>query len=224
MPVSPTLLLIELHGTTPSGTQRALTQAGYLLLQAEPQDAVTAYQQHLPDLVLLDLSHPEALQAVQNIRKTSNVPLLTHSLQPSLHTKVQALDAGADDCLDRHCPPVELLARLRAQLRRNVPALPSDVQAAGLNLNLESREVHFGQERIQVTSKEFELLELFARSPGRVFSRGEIERRIWPDYQGDSNVIDVYIGYLRRKLEQAGAPGLLRTKRGLGYGLLDEDI
>src|SRR5690606_14618254 len=113
----------------------------------------------------------------------------------------------------------ELLARVRAHLRRVNPAV-TGVQTCALPIfNLEGREVFRDGRRIELSAKEFELLELFARNPGKVFNRFEIEEKVWPEYTGGSNVVDVYVGYLRRKLEGEGERRLIRTVRGAGYVL-----
>ena len=116
----------------------------------------------------------------------------------------------------------ELLARVRAHLRRVNPAVTGEVRVADLVMNLDGREIFRGGRRVELSAKEFELLELLARNPGKVFSRFEIEEKVWPEYTGGSNVVDVYIGYLRRKLEESGERRLIHTVRGVGYVLREE--
>jgi DNA-binding response OmpR family regulator len=107
-------------------------------------------------------------------------------------------------------------------LRRVNPAVTGEVRVADLVMNLDGREVFRDGRRIELSAKEFELLELFARNPGKVFNRFEIEEKVWPEYTGGSNVVDVYVGYLRRKLERDGERRLIHTVRGVGYVLREE--
>lgn len=187
-------------------------------------DGVTGlsnYREFSPDLVVLDLMLPvlDGLEVAQRIRKTSNTPIILLTAKDSVEDKVTGLDAGADDYLVKPFSVEELLARVRAQLRRVNPAVTGEVRVMDLVMNLDGREVFRDGRRIELSAKEFELLELFARNPGKVFSRYEIEEKVWPEYTGGSNVVDVYVGYLRRKLEGEGEQRLIHTVRGVGYVL-----
>ncbi len=177
-----------------------------------------------PNLVVLDLMLPvmDGLEVARRIRKTSNVPILILTAKDRVEDRVEGLDAGADDYLVKPFSIEELLARIRAHLRRVTPAITGEIRVADLIVNLEGREVHRGGRRIEFSNKEFELLELLAKSPGKVFSRFEIEEKVWPGYQGGSNVVDVYIGYLRKKLEGTGERRLIHTVRGVGYVLRED--
>ncbi len=164
----------------------------------------------------------DGLEVARRIRKTSNIPILILTAKDAVTDKVEGLDAGADDYLVKPFSIEELLARVRAHLRRVTPAITGEIRVADLIINLEGREVFRGGRRIELSNKEFELLELLARSPGKVFSRFEIEEKVWPGYQGGSNVVDVYIGYLRKKLEAEGERRLIHTVRGVGYVLRED--
>lgn len=175
-------------------------------------------------LVVLDLMLPvlDGLEVARRIRKTSNTPIIILTAKDSVDDKVTGLDSGADDYLVKPFSIEELLARVRAHLRRVNPAVTGEVRVADLVMNLDGREVFRDGRRIELSAKEFELLELFARNPGKVFNRFEIEEKVWPEYTGGSNVVDVYVGYLRRKLEGEGERRLIHTVRGVGYVLREE--
>jgi DNA-binding response OmpR family regulator len=192
-----------------------------LELNAEGYDTEVAFD---PDLLILDLMLPvlDGLEVARRVRKTSNTPIIILTAKDSINDKVEGLDAGADDYLVKPFSIEELLARVRAHLRRVNPAVTGEVRVADLVMNLDGREVFRGGRRVELSAKEFELLELLARNPGKVFSRFEIEEKVWPEYTGGSNVVDVYIGYLRRKLEEGGERRLIHTVRGVGYVLREE--
>lgn len=177
-----------------------------------------------PNLVVMDLMLPvmDGLEVARRVRKTSNVPIVILTAKDRVEDKVEGLDAGADDYLVKPFSIEELLARIRAHLRRVTPAITGEIRVSDLIINLEGREVYRGGRRIEFSNKEFELLELLAKSPGKVFSRFEIEEKVWPGYQGGSNVVDVYIGYLRKKLEGTGERRLIHTVRGVGYVLRED--
>ncbi len=190
-------------------------------------DGVTGlsrFREISPDLVVLDLMLPvlDGLEVASRIRKTSNTPIIILTAKDGIQDKVEGLDAGADDYLIKPFSIEELLARVRAHLRRVNPAVTGEVRVADLVMNLDGREIFRGGRRVELSAKEFELLELLARNPGKVFSRFEIEEKVWPEYTGGSNVVDVYIGYLRRKLEEGGERRLIHTVRGVGYVLREE--
>lgn len=190
-------------------------------------DGVTGlskFREVSPDLVVLDLMLPvlDGLEVARRIRKTSNTPIIILTAKDSIQDKVEGLDSGADDYLIKPFSIEELLARVRAHLRRVNPAVTGEVRVADLVMNLDGREIFRGGRRVELSAKEFELLELLARNPGKVFSRFEIEEKVWPEYTGGSNVVDVYIGYLRRKLEEGGERRLVHTVRGVGYVLREE--
>ena len=204
-----------------------------LELQAEKYSTIVTYdgvtglskfRELNPDLVVLDLMLPvlDGLEVARRIRKTSNTPIIILTAKDGVEDKVTGLDSGADDYLVKPFSIEELLARVRAHLRRVNPAVTGDVRVADIVMNLDGRESFRDGRRIDLSAKEFELLELLARNPGKVFNRFEIEEKVWPEYTGGSNVVDVYIGYLRRKLEGEAERRLIHTVRGVGYVLREE--
>ncbi|MDE0099190.1 MAG: response regulator transcription factor [Truepera sp.] len=204
-----------------------------LELQAESYGTIVTYdgvtglskfREFSPDLVVLDLMLPVlgGLEVARRIRKTSNTPIIILTAKDSVEDKVTGLDSGADDYLVKPFSIEELLARVRAHLRRVNPAITGEIRVVDLVMNLDGREVFRDGRRIDLSAKEFELLELFARNPGKVFNRFDIEEKVWPQYTGGSNVVDVYVGYLRRKLEGEGERRLIHTVRGVGYVLREE--
>ncbi|MER6083587.1 response regulator transcription factor [Streptomyces sp. NPDC001833] len=184
-----------------------------------------------PDLVLMDVEMPglDGLAATRRIRASgSTVPILMITGRNAVGDRIVALDNGADGYLAKPFAAEELLARVRALLRRS-PRREAGTEAGGgdrflgfgdVSMDLRSRTVHRGEQAIDLTRTEYALLEFLLRQPGRVFSREKILRDVWGfDFAPTSNTLDVYIMYLRRKLESRGEPRLIHTVRGLGYTL-----
>lgn len=223
---TPQILVIEDEKDIARFIELELQAEGYRTDVA--YDGITGlsrFRESPPNLVVLDLMLPvmDGIEVARRIRKTSNVPILILTAKDRVEDKVEGLDAGADDYLAKPFSIEELLARIRAHLRRVTPAITGEIRVADLIINLEGREVYRSGRRIDLSNKEFELLELLAKSPGKVFSRFEIEEKVWPGYQGGSNVVDVYIGYLRKKLEGlAFERRLIHTVRGVGYVLRED--
>ncbi|MFZ9850896.1 MAG: response regulator transcription factor [Vulcanococcus sp.] len=182
------------------------------------------------DLVLLDWGLPDfsGVELCRRLRQTLNpTPVLMLTAHDDVQERVEALDAGADDYLTKPFSLEELLARVRARLRRALPAAaPSQIlQVADLSLDPASHEVRRGNETINLTAKEFDLLYLLIREPERVQARGAILQAVWGEHWvGDDNILDVYIRALRRKIERAGAPTLIQTVRGVGFMLRVGDL
>ena len=223
---TPQILVIEDEKDIARFIELELQAEGYRTDVA--YDGITGlsrFRESPPNLVVLDLMLPvmDGIEVARRFRKTSNVPILILTAKDRVEDKVEGLDAGADDYLAKPFSIEELLARIRAHLRRVTPAITGEIRVADLIINLEGREVYRSGRRIDLSNKEFELLELLAKSPGKVFSRFEIEEKVWPGYQGGSNVVDVYIGYLRKKLEGlAFERRLIHTVRGVGYVLRED--
>jgi DNA-binding response OmpR family regulator len=177
-----------------------------------------------PDAVVLDLGLPvlDGVDVCRRLRADGDVPILMLTARESLEARVEGLDSGADDYLVKPFERAELLARLRALLRRRPPRGSAFMIVGDLRLNPGSREVYRGERRIELTSREFELLEHMMRNERLVVSREALLDEVW-DYHpyAETNTIDVFVSNLRRKLEAGGEPRLLHTVRGAGYVLRD---
>jgi len=202
---------------------RALAYEGYQVEVADAGAAALADAlKSPPDLVVLDVMMPglDGLEVCRRLRAGGDVPVLMLTARDGVGDRVQGLDAGADDYLAKPFALEELLARLRALLRRREAAAPTVLRFADLSLDTASRQASRGARAIELTTKEFELLALFMRHPRRVLTRNAIMEQIWGyDFDGESNVIEVYAGRLRQKLEADGEPRLIHTIRHAGYVL-----
>jgi two-component system response regulator MprA len=178
------------------------------------------------DALLLDVSMPrlDGLETCRRLRRDGNaLPVLMLTARDAVSDRVAGLDAGADDYVVKPFALEELLARLRALLRRVSPAETDVLRFADLTLDPGTRQVERGGDPIELTRTEFALLELFLRNPRQVLTRSVIFERVWGyDFGFGSNSLDVYIGYLRRKTEQGGKSRLIQTIRGVGYALREQ--
>jgi len=203
--------------------ERALRREGYDVgLAQDGEAALRCVAERAPDAIILDVAMPrlDGLSVCRRLRSDGNhVPILVLTARHSLGDRVAGLDAGADDYVVKPFALEELLARLRALLRRAAPANGSDALAlGGLELDPRARTVTRAGHAIELTRTEYELLELFLRNQGQVLTRELIFDRVWGyDFGNTSNSLDVYIGYLRRKTELEGLPRLIHTVRGVGY-------
>ena len=184
-------------------------------------EALLAIRQEKPELVILDWMLPDlsGVEVCQRLRSTGlGVPVLMLTGRDAVADRVEALDAGADDYLVKPFSIEELLARLRALARRGTSSEPGLLQIDDLVLNTASHEVSRGGSAIHLSLTEFSLLRELMREPGRVQSREQLLHSVWGEgFIGDSNVLDVYVRYLRRKLEPEGQPTLIQTVRGVGF-------
>lgn len=202
---------------------RALRREGCeVAIAQDGEAALESVADQSPDAIILDVSMPklDGLSVCRRLRREGNqVPILVLTARHSLGDRVAGLDAGADDYVVKPFALEELLARLRALLRRATPVDGSDVLALDdLTLDPRARTVARAGRPIDLTRTEYELLELFVRNPGQVLTRDLIFDRVWGyDFGNTSNSLDVYIGYLRRKTELEGRPRLIHTVRGVGY-------
>jgi two-component system response regulator MprA len=194
----------------------------------EAEDGADALAQHTAspaDAIVLDLLMPEVggLEVCRSLRRRNDpVPVLVVTARDAVDDRIEGLDAGADDYLVKPFAIEELRARVRALLRRT-GAGDETLRYADVSLDPATREVYRGERRLQLTRTEFNLLELFMRNPKQVLTRSQIYERVWGyDFGATSNALWVYIGYLRRKLEENGEPRLLHTVRGVGYALREE--
>jgi DNA-binding response OmpR family regulator len=175
-----------------------------------------------PGLIILDIMLPgiDGLEVCRQVRRQSDVPIIMLTAKDAIPDRVAGLEAGADDYLVKPFAFDELVARIRALLRRHRPTTSAELRFAGLRLNPATREVYRGNRPIDLTAKEYDLLELFMRHPRQVLTRDAIYEQVWGyDFGGESNIIEVYIRYLRSKLEADGEPRLIQTVRGVGYAL-----
>ena len=165
----------------------------------------------------------DGLEVCEELRRTgSRLPVLMLTARAEVENRVAGLDAGADDYLTKPFALEELLARLRALLRRSSDGSGETLRFADLELDPRTREVHRAGDPIELTRTEFSLLELFLLNPRQVLTRSLIFERVWGyDFGAGSNSLDVYVGYLRRKTEAGGKPRLIQTVRGVGYALRD---
>jgi len=184
--------------------------------------ALKAFREEQPDLIVLDVSMPppDGFEVCRRIRETSTVPILMLTVKDATLDKVRALDLGADDYLTKPFDHLELLARLRALGRRTGGSRQPVLEVGGLRLDPAARHVWRGETPIELTPKEFALLEALMRRPGQPLSRLELLESSWDDeYENRSNVVDVYVGYLRDKVDRPFSTSSIETVRGVGYRL-----
>src|SRR5215510_1766794 len=221
------ILVVDDERAVRDSLRRALELEGYSVDLAEDgENALRRLSvEPAPDAVILDVLMPGAdgLEVCRRLRAAGmEVPVLMLTARAEVDSRVAGLDAGADDYLPKPFALAELLARLRALLRRaaNGDETADVLRFSDLELDLGTREVRRGDSAIDLTRTEFALLELFLRNPRQVLTRSIIFERVWGyDFGPTSNSLDVYIGYLRRKTEEGGAPRLIHTIRGVGYAL-----
>jgi len=221
------VLIAEDDRSVRQSLQRALRFEGYdISLAVDGAEALEAIQDDRPDALILDIMMPyvDGLSVCRRIRaKNDDLPILMLTARHEISDRVAGLDAGADDYLVKPFALDELLARLRALLRRTAPEdLGGSLTFADLTLDPETRRVERAGRPMELTKTEFDLLELLMLNSGIVLTREVIYERIWGyDFGTSSNSLDVYIGYLRRKTEAEGEPRLIHTVRGVGYALRD---
>ncbi len=207
--------------------RRVLTYEGYIVDTAMTGMAgITLATEQAPDLVILDLMLPkmDGLEVCERLQKIGNQPILMLTAKDTLQDRVDGLDAGADDYMVKPFEIEELLARIRALLRRTVVDRIKVLEFEDLSLDSASRKAYRGDREIVLTAKEYALLDLFLRHPRQVMTREAIFDRVWDyDFGGESNVLDVYIRYLRQKLEEDGEQRLIYTVRGVGYVLREPE-
>jgi two-component system response regulator MprA len=221
--MSPRVLVVDDDEKITSFLRRALAYEGYQVdVASDGQVALNQALEAPPDLVVLDVMRAglDGLVVCRRRRAGGDVPVLMLSARDGVAARVHGLDAGADDYLVKPFALEELLARMRALLRRREAAAPPVLRFADLSLDTASRQARRGRREIDLTTKEFELLALFMRHPRRVLTRATIMEQIWGyDFDGESNVIEVYVGHLRQKLEANGEPRRIHTVRHAGYVL-----
>jgi two-component system response regulator MprA len=218
------VLIVDDEPAVVDALDRALVQEGYAVASAgDGRAALERVARARPDAVILDVSMPQmsGLEVCRRMRANGDrTPVLMLTARDQVTDRVAGLDAGADDYLVKPFALEELLARLRALLRRTTPENEGALRFADLTLDPTTYEARRGDRVIETTRTEYLLLELLMRHPRQVLTRATIFERVWGyDFGYASNSLDVYIGYLRRKTEADGEPRLIHTKRGIGYVL-----
>jgi len=217
------ILVIEDEEKILNFLRRGLIYEGYRVETATDGAAgLASARDNPPDLVILDWMLPgiDGLEVCRRLRAASNVPILMLTAKDAVADRVQGLDAGADDYLVKPFALDEVLARLRALLRRTRPEAPEILSYADLRLDTGTHQAFRAERSIELTAKEYELLVLFLQHPRQVLTREVIYDRVWGyDFGGESNIIEVYVRYLRQKTEAGGEPRLIHTVRGVGYVL-----
>ncbi|MDO8473202.1 MAG: response regulator transcription factor [Dehalococcoidia bacterium] len=205
--------------------RRGLAYEGYVVETAsDGAEALAKASENEVDLVLLDVLMPgmDGFEVARRLRRNSRVPILMLTAKGTVADKVTGLDAGADDYLVKPFDFDELLARVRALLRRKQPEKGEKLVFGDVSLDISTRQVTRDGKPVELTAKEFDLMEFFMRHPRQVLRREQISERVWGyDFEGESNVIEVYVRYLRSKLELDGLPRVIHTVRGVGYVLRD---
>jgi two-component system, OmpR family, response regulator MprA len=221
------IMVVDDERAVRESLRRALELEGYEIeLAADGAEALSLLANDAPtDALVLDVLMPgiDGLEVCRRLRRNGNqLPILMLTARAEVENRVAGLDAGADDYVTKPFALEELLARLRALLRRAGPGSTEVLRFADMELDPGTREVRRDGQAIELTRTEFSLLELFMLNPRQVLTRSIIFERVWGyDFGFASNSLDVYIGYLRRKTEAGGRPRLIQTVRGVGYALRD---
>jgi two-component system response regulator MprA len=217
------VLIVEDDDDIAQVLQRSLRLEGYdTRIAADGEAALGTANDFVPDLVVLDLGLPklDGMEVARRLRAADDVPILMLTARDALESRVEGLDAGADDYLVKPFERQELLARLRALLRRRPPRGSASLVVADLALNPDTHEVRRGERHVELTQREFELLEYLMRNERIVVPRQRLLEDVWGyDPFATTNTIEVFVSNLRRKLEAGGEPRLLHTIRGAGYVL-----
>ena len=212
--------------------RRTLTYEGFDVVTAtDGHEALEQVGAHRPDVIVLDWLMPglDGLEVTERLRDAHDeTMILMLTARDGIEDRVEGLESGADDYLVKPFAPAELLARVHALLRRSAAARAASLKEhplayADLTLDPVTRETRRGDRQFELTPTEFDLLHYLMRHPRQVLLRHQILEEVWGyDFGGDDNVLEVYIGYLRKKMEQAGEPRLIQTVRGVGYVLREE--
>lgn len=221
------ILIVEDENEIANYLRRGLVLEGYLVTVAnDGPSGLAAAREQQPDLVVLDLMLPgiDGIEVARRLRAASDVPIVILTARDAVADRVNGLETGADDYLVKPFAFEELLARVRVQLRRRQASRQVEVlRFANLALDTAAHELRVADRRVELTAKEYELLDLFMRHPLQVLTREVIYDRVWGyDFGGESNIIEVYVRYLRQKIESGGNPRLIQTVRGVGYILREE--
>ncbi|MCI0475922.1 MAG: response regulator transcription factor [Anaerolineales bacterium] len=220
------ILVIEDEQKIADFLRRGLTYEGFTVeVRLDGESGLKAARDNPPDLVVLDVMLPglDGWEVCRRLRAAGALPILMLTAKDSVPDRVKGFESGADDYVTKPFAFEELIARVRALLRRTRTVEETIARFADLTLNVTTREVTRGTRKIDLTTKEFDLLYFFMRHPRQVLTRELIYDRIWGyDFGGESNILEVYIRYLRTKLELLNEPRLIQTVRGVGYALREE--
>ncbi len=221
------LLVVEDEIHLQTILKKRLVKEGYSVdacgdgLEALDYLAASPYDGVILDIMLPMLSGTEVLKRMRTSK--NQTPVLFLTAKDQIEDRVQGLDLGADDYLIKPFAFEELLARIRVMLRRQSGSISNELKLADLTVDIRSRQVSRSGQRIELSSKEFSMLEYLIRNQGQVLSREQIEQHVWSfDYEGGSNMVDVYIRYLRRKIDEGFGQKLIHTVRGAGYCLRED--
>jgi two-component system response regulator MprA len=215
------ILVVDDDPMVATTVQRVLRPEGYDIdVALTGTAALDQARAHPPDLVVLDVMMPgtDGFEVCRQLRAEASIPILLLTARGGTADRVHGLDVGADDYLVKPFAYAELLARVRALLRR-LPPSPEVLAFADLQLDLQTAEVRRGDRPIVLTAREFALLTHFLRNPRQILTREQLLAAVWPGEEPDDNVVAVYVGYLRAKLEGRGESRLIQTARGFGYSL-----
>jgi DNA-binding response OmpR family regulator len=219
----PRILVIEDEQHIASFLRRGLVMQGYEVhIASDGLTGLNTARTEPFDLLLLDLMLPDidGTEVCRQVRSVRDTPIIVLTARDGLKDRVEGLDAGADDYVTKPFSFAELLARVRATLRRHRTQREAPLRAGPLEIRPSARTVLVHGRPVELTPREFELLEYLVRHQGDVVGKQELSARVWGfDFETDSHVLPVYIGYLRRKLAAAGAPDMIRSVRGVGYAL-----
>ncbi|GAA5099204.1 response regulator transcription factor [Nocardia iowensis] len=225
---TPTVLVVDDDEDVLASVERGLRLSGFHVLVArDGAQALRSVNEHAPDAIVLDMNMPvlDGAGVVTALRAMGNeVPICVLSARASVDDRISGLESGADDYLVKPFVLAELVARIRALLRRRTdtqsPTTPGAITVGPLEVDVAGYRALLNGREIELTKREFELLSTLARNVGVVLSRERLLELVWGyDFAADTNVVDVFVGYLRRKLEVDGAPRLLHTIRGVGFVL-----
>ena len=218
------ILVVDDDTAITTALRRALSFEGYNVDVAhDGEQGLREARDHVPDLVILDVLMPglDGLEFCRRMRSSDSTPILMLTARDEIADRVRGLDAGADDYLVKPFASDELLARVRALLRRRDPRdQAAELRFADLTVDTRGRQVFRGHREITLSAKEYELLVHLLRHPRQVLTRDQLLEAVWGyGFDGESNVLDVYVGYLRQKLEANGETRIIHTARGVGYAL-----
>lgn len=224
--MSAQILVVDDDPAVLSGLRRALALEDYeVTVAVDGESALSTAQAIKPDLVVLDVMLPDVdgLTVCQELRRGSDTPILMLTARDTVPDRVAGLNRGADDYLVKPFAVDELIARVRALLRRVQPASEQTLTYADLGVDIAAREAWRGDRPLRLTPREYDLLLLFMRHPRHALSREQLCQQVWGyAFEGESNFVDVAVKELRKKLEEGGEPRLIQTVRGFGYALRAE--